>query len=63
MRDYDEDGNLLDTVGHAGPYFPYDPADPRAPVKEKDPPGFVRTGEYVKAGVVKKYKSGRKKAR
>jgi hypothetical protein len=61
VRDWDEEGNLLDTVGHAGPYFPYDPDDPSAPVKEKDPPGFVRPDDYVKGGIVRKYKRPRKR--
>jgi hypothetical protein len=46
-------------LGHAGPYFPYDPDDHRAPIKEKRAPGFVTVDDYVRGGVVKQYKSRR----
>jgi hypothetical protein len=58
-REWDAEGNLLDTIGYAGPYFPYDPDDPRAPIKEKRAPGFVTADDYVRGGVVKQYKSRR----
>lgn len=52
-------------IGHAGPYFPFDPEDPRAPVKEKRSPGFVTADDYVvKVGdkhVVRQYKRKRKR--
>lgn len=42
-------------VGHAGPYFPYDIEDPRAPVREKRAPGFVTSDDYVRGGSVREY--------
>lgn len=52
--------DLMVGVGHAGPYFPYDIEDPRAPaLREKRAPGFVTVDDYVRGGVVKQYKSRR----
>jgi hypothetical protein len=49
-------------IGHAGPYFPYDIEDPRAPIKEKRSPGFVTEDDYVtRGGKVKQYKRKRKR--
>lgn len=51
-----------DFVGHAGPYFPYDIEDPRAPKREKRAPGFVTEDDYVtKKGKVKQYKRPRRR--
>lgn len=42
-------------LGHAGPYFPYDPDDDRAPKRVKRAPGFVTSDDYVKGGSVREY--------
>lgn len=61
--DWPTSTELTHGVGHAGPYFPYDIEDPRAPTREKRGPGFVREDEYIKAGIVKTYKRKPKKKR
>ena len=49
-------------VGHAGPYFPYDMEDPRAPKREKRAPGFVTVDDYVtRCGIVKEYARARRR--
>lgn len=48
-------------LGHAGPYFPYDPDDDRAPKRVKRAPGFVTEDDYVRGGVVHEYKRKRRR--
>lgn len=54
--DWPTSRELTHGVGHAGPYFPYDIDDPRAPDKVARTPGFVPPDSYVKGGEVRKYK-------
>jgi hypothetical protein len=60
-REWRESVELTHGVGTAGPYFPYDPDDPRFPIKPPRLAGFVPLDCYVKGEIVYRYKHKRKK--